>query len=175
MFVAAHPTASDTGQVRRYVAVFDGDRPDAGVGASHVPVRELDSLRRGQSVVSAAGFEIGRLDGVIEWDGIVTHLVLHPGHEFGGRDIALPIGRVRFDADPLRVVLSRAAIAELPAVTIYRSARRVRRERAPGAVFRLRRPTLPRQSTFPRSASPGDEGGYVAMVSNTPAQVAAGD
>lgn len=108
--------------IRHFSAVLDDAWSCDGCAPEGTSLHQLDHLRRGQPIVSAAGYEIGLLDGVIVDGDLATHLVLQPGHRFGSRDLILPTPRVRFDAVPLRVVLSRAAIDDLPPASIERIA-----------------------------------------------------
>lgn len=106
--------------IDHFTAVLDDGWSVPELGAPGRSLDELGGLRRGQPVVSAAGYEIGLLDGVVVDGDVATHLVLQPGHRFGSRDLILPVPRVRFDAVPLRVVLSRTAIDDLPPASIER-------------------------------------------------------
>ncbi len=113
-------------RMRCYTATFHDDwigHPGAGDARDAVPCTAVAVLRRGLPIVSAAGFDVGDLDGVVvDADGLVTHLVAQPGHRFGDRDLVLPIARACLGTDPIRVVLSRAAIAALPPAMIHWSA-----------------------------------------------------
>ncbi len=117
-------TANEIGRtmIDHFSAVLDEAWTRSDLAAPGHPVHELGHLRRGQPIVSAAGYEIGLLDGIVVDGDLATHLVLQPGHRFGSRDLILPALRVRFDAVPLRVVLSRAAIDDLPPASIERIA-----------------------------------------------------
>lgn len=113
-------TETTDSTIDHFAAVLDGAWSTLDLADFGRPVDELGELRRGQPIVSAAGYEIGLLDGVVVDGDLATHLVLQPGHRFGSRDLILPVPLVRFDAVPLRVVLSRAAIDDLPPASIER-------------------------------------------------------
>ena len=151
-------------RLRCYAATLDADwvgHPDAAGDEARLPWRSVAALQPGQPIVSAAGFEIGLLDGVVVDRSFVTHLVVRAGHRFGDRDLILPIARVRFDARPLRVVLSRAAIADLPPAAIHWSAppalliddiEQRRRVVRPSRTGTHRRTAIPRRSVTDRPA-----------------------
>ena len=106
-----------------YHATFEHDTADAGdlMVTAPTPAATAD-VRRGDDVVSAAGFPVGSVAGFVCGDeGHVSHLLLMPGHQFGERDLAIPVAVLRRSgAGRVRVGLSRDAIAALPAVAVRR-------------------------------------------------------
>lgn len=94
---------------------------DYAVTYDRVPKGEVE-IRRGSSVLSADGHELGDVDGfVVDAGGAITHLVLERGHLWGRREVTIPIGAVAAVAnDVVSLDLSRDDVAGLPAVRVER-------------------------------------------------------
>ena len=82
-----------------------------------VPPGEVE-VRRGQRVHAADG-PIGHVRGLVvdPSDHQVTHVLLDEGHLWGKKEVSIPINAVTgVDEDGVRVSLTKAAVADLPAV-----------------------------------------------------------
>lgn len=88
------------------------------VTTDSIPVGEVD-VRRGEQVHASDG-EIGRVQGLVVDSGShhVTHVLLHEGHLWGRKDVAIPIGAVTKVTDGIQVNLSKQQVQDLPAVDI---------------------------------------------------------
>jgi hypothetical protein len=86
-----------------------------------VPLGEVE-IRRGEHVRALDG-PIGKIQGLVvdPADYGVTHVLLHAGHLWGARDVAIPIGAVGgIDAEGVHVSLSKHAVGELPELELTR-------------------------------------------------------
>ena len=82
-----------------------------------VPPGEVE-VRRGQRVHAADG-PVGHVRGLVvdPSDHQVTHVLLDEGHLWGKKEVSIPINAVTgVDEDGVRVSLTKAAVANLPAV-----------------------------------------------------------
>jgi hypothetical protein len=88
-----------------------------------VPLGEVE-IRRGEHVHAVDG-PIGKVRGLVvdPCDQHVTHVLLHEGHLWSAKDVAIPIGAVgRIDAEGVHVSLAKHAIADLPEIDLARPA-----------------------------------------------------
>lgn len=86
-----------------------------------MPLGEVE-IRRGERIHAADGV-IGRMRGlIVEPAGQhLTHVLVHEGHLWGVKDVAIPMGALdRIDAEGVHVALTKHAIAELPAIELDR-------------------------------------------------------
>jgi hypothetical protein len=86
-----------------------------------VPLGEVE-IRRDEHVRALDG-PIGKVQGLVvdPADDHVTHVLLHEGHLWGAKDVAIPIGAVGgIDAEGVHVSLSKHTIAELPELELAR-------------------------------------------------------
>jgi hypothetical protein len=86
-----------------------------------VPLGEVE-IRRGEHVHAVDG-PIGKVRGLVvdPSDQHVTHVLLHEGHLWGAKDVAIPIGAVGgIDAEGVHVSLAKHAIAGLPGIELAR-------------------------------------------------------
>ena len=83
-----------------------------------VPPGEVD-IRRGDPVHATDG-SIGAVHGLVidPADDHVTHVILHEGHMWGRKQVAIPIGATNRVGDEIRVDLTKDEIEELPPVSI---------------------------------------------------------
>lgn len=88
-------------------------------------------ISRRSDVITSDDQLVGHVDGLVVDPGRgVTHLVLEKGHNWHGRDVALPIGEVRSATrDHVHLACVRAAIEHVPVVPFHRHDRGLRRDR----------------------------------------------
>ena len=79
------------------------------------------TIRRDDPVHATDG-DIGRVAGLVidHATGAVSHLLLHEGHLWGRKDVAIPIGVVQRAHDGIRCELSTQEVQDLPPVELAR-------------------------------------------------------
>ncbi len=77
------------------------------------------AVRRGEHVHASDG-DIGRVQGLVidRRDHHVTHVLLHEGHLWGRKDVAIPIGAVMTVDDGVRLTLTKQEVEDLPSVAV---------------------------------------------------------
>ncbi len=95
-----------------------------GGDTSHVATYDLlpegkVGIRRGESVQATDG-EIGHVQGLVidPGDRRVTHVLLQEGHLWGKKEVAIPMGAVTTVDAGIRLSISKAEVANLPAVVV---------------------------------------------------------
>jgi PRC-barrel domain len=86
-----------------------------------IPAGEL-AVRRGTDVEATDG-RVGRVDEFLidPVTGHITHLVLRKGHLWGERDVTIPVSEIeRVTAEAVHLKLDKAAVNDLPAITVHR-------------------------------------------------------
>lgn len=101
------------------------DPGDAGQGVTvnYVPPGEVDI--RPELVVCATDDEIGQVEGLIMEPGghRITHVLLHGGHVWGRKEVAIPIGAVtKIGTLLIHLSLSKHQVKDLPPVNIDHAA-----------------------------------------------------
>ncbi len=83
-----------------------------------VPVGEV-AVRRGEHVHATDG-QIGQVRGLVidPADHHVTHFLLHEGHLWGAKTVAIPIGAVSHIEDGVRLNLTKDEVRDLPPVDV---------------------------------------------------------
>jgi sporulation protein YlmC with PRC-barrel domain len=97
---------------------FGGQAPRRVVWTDRVPVGEVE-VRRGDEVHASDG-AIGRVKGLVvdPTDHHVTHLLLDEGHLWAQKRVTVPIGAVERVDGGVRLGLTKAEVAALPAVGV---------------------------------------------------------
>jgi sporulation protein YlmC with PRC-barrel domain len=87
-----------------------------------IPLGEVE-VRRGDPVEATDG-HIGHIQGLVvdPGDHHVTHVLLHEGHLWGRKDVAIPIKAVSRVGDTIRLNLSKHEVQDLPPVDFARHA-----------------------------------------------------
>lgn len=100
-----------------------GPGTDSG-DTSHVATYDLlpkgeVGIRRGEPVQATDG-DIGHVQGLVidPSDRRVTHVLLQEGHLWGKKEVAIPIGAVTTVDTGIRLSISKAEVADLPAVGV---------------------------------------------------------
>ena len=78
------------------------------------------SLVRGSHVIATDGI-VGRVDEFLTdlVGGKITHVVLRKGHLWGQKDVTIPVEQIdRIEADKVYLKLDKAAVAQLPAMSV---------------------------------------------------------
>jgi sporulation protein YlmC with PRC-barrel domain len=90
-------------------------------GYDRVPKGEVE-IRRGSSVTSVDGADLGRVDGfVVDEAGHISHVLLEHGHLWGRRVVAIPVGAVeRVESDSIVLRLARDEVGALPSHRVHR-------------------------------------------------------
>ena len=76
-------------------------------------------IRKGQQVHATDG-GIGRVQGLVidRATHHVTHVLLHEGHLWGKKEVAIPIGAVKGIAEGIQLTLTKHEVQDLPAVDL---------------------------------------------------------
>jgi sporulation protein YlmC with PRC-barrel domain len=92
--------------------------PRRTVTYDSVPLGEVQ-VRRGEHVHATDG-DIGRVEGLVvdPDDHHVTHVLLQEGHQWGRKEVAIPIGAVTRVEAGIRLNLSKQQVEDLPPVAI---------------------------------------------------------
>jgi hypothetical protein len=97
-----------------------GQRIDGKVIYDSIPFGEVE-VRSGDRVYATDG-EIGRVDGLLvdPADHRATHVLLHEGHLWGHKVVAIPMGAVADLRVGVRLKLSKQQVENLPPVAVNR-------------------------------------------------------
>ena len=102
-----------------------GAEPDPNMMITYdrVPKGSVE-IRHASIVTTADGYDAGRVEGFLLDAGRITHIVLHRGHLWGKREIAIPIEAVSvIGTDELSIGLSKAEVGALPELPVSRRRR----------------------------------------------------
>ncbi len=86
-----------------------------------IPAGEV-TVRRGTPVLASDGL-IGKVDELMidRKDGGITHLVLREGHQWGQKDVSIPVSQIEsLDQDLIRLKISKKEVEALPEIRIRR-------------------------------------------------------
>jgi uncharacterized protein YrrD len=94
-------------------------KPPAPIAYDLVPLGAIE-VRRNSQVVAKDG-DIGQLQAVVVEPGSnnVTHLLLQKGHQWGHKQVAIPISAVSFfddDGTGIQLKISKREVQDLPEV-----------------------------------------------------------
>jgi sporulation protein YlmC with PRC-barrel domain len=96
---------------------------NAVIAYDRIPKDEVE-IRRTSAVTTSDGHHAGSVDGfVVDDTDHITHVVLHHGHLWGKREVAIPIGLVaRVGNDEISLRVTKDEVEELPDMRIRRPA-----------------------------------------------------
>jgi sporulation protein YlmC with PRC-barrel domain len=98
------------------------DTAYASVKERNIPLGEL-ALYSGMWIEAKDG-KIGKLDELVldKDSGEITHLLMREGHLWGKKEVSMPVSAIDFcDSDVIYLKLDKAAVKDLPPVSVKRS------------------------------------------------------
>lgn len=87
----------------------------------HVPSGTTE-IRRDSEVITIDHHVVGHVDGfVTNHEGAITHLVLHRGHLWGQREVAIPLADITAAGrDAVKLNISRETVRGYPEIAVKR-------------------------------------------------------